>query len=463
MSSLIKWKILNGVWNQIKWSKIQLHIDNWQAKIYYYSRRNDISKVRSLQRSLFNSRKVKLLVIYKVLKQNRFIPFPGLDILKNITLQQRLELGLRIGKRIFPSFRRCIFSVDSINQRRFVLFISDISDRCQQELFKLILQPEWESRFDFNSFGFRTGRGSYNVLHFVYSRLGDNKNCLFIYDFAKHVLCKEQNILLYKFNLTGMYKFQLINWVNFFFVHSKAEIQSSLYYFQGRSILLLIINIIFCALVPHLHVYFLESVSIVSYSNFWLVSSQSSRIIMLCRARISKFLEQSQFNLLYLKVNFNLIEGNYNRLSNLDLGIDLIGFKIRRFFLLNSFLFNRLNTFKRYQLYIYPSLKSLSKHQKELHDLILVEGKRFSQKDLIDKLNVIIKPWVNYFGNFSSNLTGYIVKQDYLLYLKLYRWIKRQKGSFKKGLSYWQRSGSRRWVFMTKDRNTILNYHLHYV
>jgi RNA-directed DNA polymerase len=140
-----------------------------------------------------------------------------------------------------------------------------------------------------------------------------------------------------------------------------------------------------------------------------------------------------------------------------------LGFTIRQFRAIYGLRFSKLSITSHYNTYLYPSKKTILRHQRSLHHLILVQGRKFGQRILIGKLNLIIKAWISYFGNFNSNLTGHIVKQDYLLYLKLSRWVKRQKGSLKKGLSYWQTLGSNNWIFMTKDRKSVLKYHLYYI
>jgi RNA-directed DNA polymerase len=183
----------------------------------------------------------------------------------------------------------------------------------------------------------------------------------------------------------------------------------------------------------------------------------SLKFLFIIRINIFQFLKKA--GIVASFINFYSVQGNFPNLITQD----FLGFTIRQFRSTNSFVQNQTIVLSRNSTYFYPSAKNILRHQEYLRHLVLIQGKTFTQKVLISKLNIIIKAWSQYFGNFNSNLLGHIVKQDYLLYLKLRRWVKRQKGSVKKGISYWQPFGSNNWVFITMERSAILINHLHYI
>lgn len=469
-----EWKVFNSFWDEMKWSQVQLQIDSIQKQIYYFANSNQIGRVRKLQYSLGNSKKARLLAIYRVLKQSRFLKFSGIDILKNLTLPRRLELGLNIGKRFFSGFNRRIYRFDPYYNRPYLLFASNFSDRCQQELFRIIIQPEWECKFESTSYAFRVGLGCYNALHFIKNFAHTNRRYIFFCNFARGFTNLRYKLLLYKINFVGVYKLQIIKWIKSLILDNLHPSSSFSYYFQGRSILLAILNILLHGLHSHLSInriksdFYRESSSMVWYTNVLLIIDYCLKNTIRSRMVLRKFFLNSGIRISDLELSFiNPIKFPSEvkfYTKNLALkGFDFLGFQIKQFCLPNSCSFNELVSISHLKTFVYPSFASISKHQHQLHNLVLKQGKTLSQKIIIEKLNITIKPWVNYFGNFDSNLLGYIVKQDYLLYLKLRRWVKRQKGSFKKGLSYWQHLGTRKWVFMTKNRSVMLNYHLHYI
>jgi RNA-directed DNA polymerase len=334
-----------------------------------------------------------------------------------------------------------------------------MADRCQQELFKILMLPEWDAKFDLNSFGFNSGRTCYDALYRLRNFLSDNYMNSFTIDISKCVFLLKSGLLLSKINFVGFCRFQIQMWLKFFYLGDFSLYQISYSHFQGRSVYILMINIILYGIHLKLNIDLQNSplfkfFHFLNYFTTFLVINRSWRLLFNFRISILKFLGQAQVRVFKIKCSINR-----NKLKNLG-NFDFLGFTVKQFRLKNNFHFNKL---KGYNTFFYPSAKNIFLHHQYLRYLVLKRGRMFKQDILIDKLNLVIKAWVHYFGNFDSNLTGHIVKQDYLLYLKLRRWVKRKKGSVKRGLSYWQSFGSNNWVFMTMDRSSILKYHLHYI
>jgi retron-type reverse transcriptase len=53
-----------------------------------------------------------------------------------------------------------------------------VKDRAKQYLVLLALEPEWEAKFEPNSYGFRPGRSCHDAVQAIYShlKLGTNKS-----------------------------------------------------------------------------------------------------------------------------------------------------------------------------------------------------------------------------------------------------------------------------------------------
>jgi hypothetical protein len=145
-------------WNTIAWKEIQRHVFKLQTRIYRASSRGDVQTTRKLQRLLINSRSAKLLAVRRVTQDNQGKKTAGVDGVKALTPPQRLTLAqnLKIDHQAKPVRRVWIPKSGTDEQRP--LGIPTIHDRALQTLVKAALEPEWEARFEPNSYGFRPGR-----------------------------------------------------------------------------------------------------------------------------------------------------------------------------------------------------------------------------------------------------------------------------------------------------------------
>src|SRR5918912_1268190 len=114
-------------WNTLPWRRIERQVFKLQKRIYQASQRGDRHAVRSLQRLMTTSWAAKCLPEKAPPTRRVWIPKPG-------STEQR-PLG-----------------------------IPTLQDRAAQALAKLALEPEWEARFEPNSYGFRPGRSVYDAV-----------------------------------------------------------------------------------------------------------------------------------------------------------------------------------------------------------------------------------------------------------------------------------------------------------
>jgi len=147
-------------WSQINWTAVERNVKRLQGRIFRAVRAGQFAKAKSLQKLLARSSSAKLLAIRKVTQQNRGKHTPGVDGVVCKTPKDRLALfgqGLSFkGYRPKP-VRRIFIPKKSGNGRR-PLGIPTIKDRVMQTIVRFALEPEWESRFEANSYGFRPGR-----------------------------------------------------------------------------------------------------------------------------------------------------------------------------------------------------------------------------------------------------------------------------------------------------------------
>ena len=189
-------------WSSIDWKKSEKYVDKTQKRIYRAESEGDYRKVRDLQRLLGRSAYVQLLAIRRVTQTNKGKRTAGIDGFKALTDKQRMDLFYKIRNRNInlhkpkPALRKYI---EKKNGKMRPLSIPVIMDRIYQEILCMILEPQWEFRFEPTSYGFRPKRSIHDAAerifkyihpgNWVYVYEGDFKSC---FDNLDHGFILEQ-------------------------------------------------------------------------------------------------------------------------------------------------------------------------------------------------------------------------------------------------------------------------------
>ncbi len=131
-------------WNALCWKKIERVVCKLQTRIYRAQRRGDGKTVRKLQRLLMKSRSAKLLAVRRVTQDNRGKQTAGVDGVKSLSPDERLELAdtLNLNSQAKP-VRRVRIPKPGIQETR-PLGIPTLHDRALQAVVKLALEPQGE-------------------------------------------------------------------------------------------------------------------------------------------------------------------------------------------------------------------------------------------------------------------------------------------------------------------------------
>jgi RNA-directed DNA polymerase len=157
-------------WSGIDWAVAAEAVRRLQERIFRAAKDGDFGKVKNLQKLLVRSRSAKLLAIRQVTQQNRGRNTPGVDGVVCKTPKQRqalLDTDLSLG-RYRPRPARRVY-IPKANGRTRPLGIPTVKDRVMQALVKSALEPEWETRFEANSYGFRPGRCTMDAIEAIFS------------------------------------------------------------------------------------------------------------------------------------------------------------------------------------------------------------------------------------------------------------------------------------------------------
>ena len=126
--------------------------------------------MRKYQKLLTKSYYARLLAVRRVTQDNRGKKTAGVDGIKNLPPMQRLNLVDFLNKRHLKASptRRVWIPKPGKDEKR-PLGIPTIYDRALQALVKIGMEPEWEARFEPNSYGFRPGRSAHDAIENIYN------------------------------------------------------------------------------------------------------------------------------------------------------------------------------------------------------------------------------------------------------------------------------------------------------
>jgi len=158
-------------WKDLNWRKLERVTFKLQKRIFQASERGDVKAVRKLQKTLIRSWSARCIAVRKVTQDNQGKNTAGVDGVKSLTPKQRLNLtnNLRITGKAKPTRRVMIPKTNSDEKRP--LRIPTINDRALQSLVKIALEPEWEAKFEPNSYGFRPGRSCHDAIEAIFNQI----------------------------------------------------------------------------------------------------------------------------------------------------------------------------------------------------------------------------------------------------------------------------------------------------
>jgi len=109
------------------------------------------------------SRAAKLLAVRRVTQDNHGKQTAGVDGIKSLSPLQRQALAENLGQLPIGSPTRRVWIPKPGTAERRPLSIPTLHDRALQALVKQALEPEWEARFEPNSYGCRPGRSVHDA------------------------------------------------------------------------------------------------------------------------------------------------------------------------------------------------------------------------------------------------------------------------------------------------------------
>lgn len=430
-------------------------------------------KVRKLQHKLIDSWFAKLLAVRKVTQDNSGKKTAGVDGAKAIPPRGRLLLATLLEIPTKPSPLRRVWVEKPGKAEKRPLGIPTIRDRATQALLKLALEPEWEAKFEPNSYGFRPGRGCHDAMKQIYISIFRKPKYVLDADIKKCFDKIDHKKLLDKLNYRkGRIHDQIKWWLEAGVIDNGIFEDTTAGTPQGGIISPLLANValhgmetMLKGIVAKFPLTFpnggrmmingkRSSLGVVRYADDFVVMHYDINVVLACKAALEIWLKDIGLELSPEKTKIThtlaLTEDEKEDWGQVKPGFNFLGFTVRQFKAkYKAAGTDGINTL------IVPSDEKMLKHQKRL-GLIIKKSKTLSQTELLKLLNPIIVGWSRYFGTSDAETRGCLNKMDYLLYLKLRRWSKRKTKSAVNGFTkYFRRKGKRAWVFASNEEELL--------
>jgi RNA-directed DNA polymerase len=430
-------------WYDLPWKQFQWNVYRLQRRIYQATSRDDHRRVHQLQRLLLRSWSARCLAVKQVTQDNRGKRTAGVDGLANYTPPERLRLAEGLKHLDWPptsGIRRTYIPKSNGSGERRPLGIPTMLDRARQALVKLALEPEWESRFEPNSYGFRPGRCTHDAIEAIYNYIRLKPKYVLDADIAACFDEISHPALLNKLRTIAPIGRLVREWLKAGILEGEVWHEPQAGVPQGGVLSPLLCNI---ALHGFEQAIVMAAPSrprtaLIRYADDLVILHPDLDVLQALQAKAEKWLAEIG---LRLKPSKTRITHTLNKHEG-KVGFDFLGFHIRQY-RVGQHQTRSYRGQAGFKTIIKPSKPAIQRHLRKLKQVIR-QYRGAPQVALIAKLNPIIRGWRRYFRTCSSKRT--FARIDSLLHRKLMKWAHyrhRNKGHGWCYRRYWQQHRQR--------------------
>lgn len=405
------------------------------------------------------------MAIRRVTQDNRGKKTAGVDGLRSLSPSQRQGLvsTLRLPAETMPVRRVWIPKPGKAEKR--ALGIPTMRDRAAQVLAKLALEPEWEAKFEPNSYGFRPGRSCHDAIEAIFGSIVFKPKYVLDADIASCFDRIDHKALLDKLNTYPALKRAIRAWLRSGVMDGGELFPTVEGTPQGGPLSPLLANVALHGLeeaittaVPRYHKQERWRPTVVRYADDFVVLHQDRWVIERLRTVASEWLAGMGLELKPSKTRISHTLTPHNG----AVGFDFLGFHVRQYPVGKTHSgrkggHGRNSDLLGYKTIITPSREAVHGHSLELQRAVR-SHRTVPQDALITVLNPMIRGWTGYYSAVASKVC--FNKLKHLLYVKLNRWARRRHP--KKpwnwvARKYWRlEKGS--WDFATRNGQRLIQH-----
>ncbi len=459
-------------WKDINWRKLERVNFKLQKRIFQASERGDVKAVRKLQKTLINSWSAKCIAVRRVTQDNQGKNTAGVDGIKTLSPRKRMTLvgKLKLTNKAYPTRRVNIPKPGTTETRPLGIPTPPAprargvggDDRALQTLVKLALEPEWEAKFEPNSYGFRPGRSCHDAIGAIFLSINLKAKYVLDADIAKCFDRIDHKALISKIHTYPTLSRIIKAWLKAGYCVGKELFPTNDGTPQGGVISPLLANIALHGMEERVMQYAETlkgrkrdnrwSLSLIRYADDFVIIHEELNVVKKCQEIIAEWLNDLG---LELKPSKTKITHTLNKIDG-NVGFEFLGFHIQQHTVGNyRSAKNPHGTLLGFNTLITPSKTKIKTHLVKIAEVIDTH-KTAPQAALISKLNPIIRGWSNYYSTVVSKET--FNKVDHLTYDKLRAWARtRGKGDINKD-KYWRTVGNRNWCFSTENGLELLTH-----
>jgi len=439
-------------WAQVPWRKLEAAVYRLQKRIYRASCRGNSAAVHSLQRLLMKSKAARTLAVRRVTQDNQGKKTAGVDGVKSVSPTHRPLMVTLLHRpqniKQQPTRRVWIPKPGKKDEKR-PLGIPVMLDRAHQALVKLALEPEWEAKFEPNSYGFRPGRSAHDAIAALFNNTtrkpkyvldADIKGC---FDNIAH------EPLLNKLTTYPAMRRVVKSWLKAGVMSDGVFTPTNSGTPQGGVISPILANVALHGLETAVHNCHgkqeWEKTELIRYADDFVVLHPNQAVIDTAKSVVEAWLADMG---LTLKPSKTRIVHTLDPLDGEAPGFAFLGFTVRQY---------RVGKYKSrtgrngrpygFKVLITPSKDATQRHYADLRGIV-TSGKMLSQSVLITRLNRVIQGWSRYYRGVVAKATYNAL--DNRMFPLLLRWAKRRHRN-KNGRwimhKYWRTVGADRWRF----------------
>lgn len=418
-------------WDNIVWSTSYDKIRRIQKRIFKASSLGHTKRVWFLQKLVLRNPHAKLIAVHTVTTLNKGRKTAGIDGLtatSSIGFEEPLKLKLAKNLQLNGKanvVKRVWIPKPGKTEKR-PLGIPTIQDRAKQALCKLALEPEWEAKFEPNSYGFRSGRRSQDAIEAIYSCLHFNVD-KYVYD-ADIRKCFDKishEALLSKLKTFNLMENQISAWLKAGIFDQYANIPkinaATEGTPQGGIISPLLANIALHGLEEHL-------LSSVSGRNYPKPHPKSARGAKAKRSALGVVRYADDFVIIHrnLEIIELVIKETKKWLSEMGLSIseEKSALKLAsQTFQFLGFQIAYVKVQDKFRVRITPSKENVMRITSKTRNVIQ-NNKAVSAYQLIGKLRPVLLGWANYYKFVECKET--FSKVDNIVFQQLRAWVFRR-------------------------------------